>query len=235
MKLKALIVDDEPLAHDIVMGYADALPFLEVVGQCHSALEAIEFLNRQSVDLIFLDINMPKLKGLDFLRTLSEPPLTIVTTAYEEYAVEGFELSVVDYLLKPFRFERFVKAVNRALEQQKFRQGDSAGPSPSGNTHLFIKSDKRFLQIPYGEIHCLESYGNYVKVWMDEKYHLTPGTLTQMAEQLPGNQFLRVHKSFVVGKEHVDYLEGNMIFLKSKKEIPLSKTQKQAFKRFMGG
>ncbi len=238
MKLRALIIDDEPLAHDIILEYAKSVPFLDVIGHCHLATEAFVFLNEQEVDLIFLDIQMPKIKGLDFLRTLSSPPLVVVTSAYEEYALESFELDVCDYLHKPFRFDRFLKAVNKALEWHQLKnqsQGEesSSGPSPSSTADpLFIKSDKRHIQLEPKNIFYLESYGNYVKVWLADHFHLTPATLSSFEEQLPDNIFLRIHKSYLINIHQIDYVEGNMVFLKNEKELPVGKNYRKKLKQF---
>ena len=229
MNLRALIIDDEPLAHKIILEYASATPYLEIVGQCHLATEALVFLQQQEVDLIFLDIQMPKLKGLDFLRTLAHQPLVIITSAYEEYALQSFELAVCDYLLKPFRFDRFLKAVNRAMERKQLEASSiTPPPSPPETTHaqLFIKSDKRLIQLDIADIFYLESYGNYVKVWLTDEFHLTPRTLSSFEEQLPGD-FHRIHKSYIINKKQIDYIEGNHVMMKNKKQIPIGKNHRR--------
>lgn len=235
MNLRALIIDDEPLAHKIILEYANATPYLEIVGQCHLATEALVFLQQQEVDLIFLDIQMPKLKGLDFLRTLAHKPIVIITSAYEEYALESFELAVCDYLLKPFRFDRFLKAVNRALELKQMQSPtnqaviSSAPSSDSEPQQLFIKSDKRMIQLNIADIHYLESYGNYVKVWLAHEFHLTPRTLSSFEEQMPSD-FHRIHKSFIINKKQIDYIEGNQVMMKNKKGVPVGKNHRQDIK-----
>ncbi len=191
MKMRCLIVDDEPLAHEVILKYIGDLPFLQTVGQCYLATEALSFLRTQQVDLIFLDIRMPKLNGLDFLRTLQQRPLVIITSAYEEHALESFDLEVCDYLLKPFRFERFLKAANRALSIFTLQQQPSINaiqPTPSSTEpgSIYIRSDKKLVQFNLNEIWYLESLGNYVKIWNEQKYILTPRTLTSFEEQLPG-------------------------------------------------
>ncbi len=238
MKLKALIIDDEPLAHDIILGYAEAVPFLEIVGQCYLATEALSFLKTQTVDLLFLDIRMPKLKGLDLLKILDNKPQVIITSAYEEYALKSFELDVCDYLLKPFRFDRFLKAVNKAhelvqLKQQSTLSNHETTTQDSPPKQLFIKSEKRFIQVAFSDIYFLESFGNYVKVWLAEQFHLTPRTLTSFTTQLDETQFIRIHKSYIVNKNQVAYLEGNMVVMKNKKSLPLGKNYRQAFKGFI--
>ena len=162
MKLKALIIDDEPLAHKVILEYAKDVSFIEIVGQCYLATEALTLMKSQEVDLLFLDINMPKIKGLDFLRTLSQKPIVIITSAYQEYALESFELEVCDYLLKPFRFDRFLKATNRAYELSQLKNAPQTPISTSkeiasdDSNRLFIKSDKRLIQINISDIFYLE-------------------------------------------------------------------------------
>ncbi|MEZ5040329.1 MAG: LytTR family DNA-binding domain-containing protein [Saprospiraceae bacterium] len=235
MKLRSLIIDDEPLAHKIVLEYASEVPFVEIVGQCYLATEALALLRAQEVDLIFLDIQMPKIKGLDFLRTLNKKPLVIITSAYEEYALESFELDVCDYLLKPFRFDRFLKAANRALELHQLKQGVlSVSPTSqepaAAPGQLFIKSDKRLIQIDLAAVFYLESYGNYVKVWLENEFHLTPRTLSSFEDQLPSPDFLRIHKSFIIHKKFIDYIEGNFLVMKNKKQLPIGKNHRQDIK-----
>ncbi len=230
MDLQALIIDDEPLAHDIIQAYADDVPFLTITGNCHLATEALTFLHDHQVDLIFLDINMPKLKGLDFLRVLKNPPLVIITSAHEEYALESFELDVCDYLHKPFRFDRFLKAVNRALERKEQEGKGMKKESPK----IFIKTDKKHIQLEIVDIHFLESYGNYVKVWLAEQFHLTLRTLSSFEEQLkdqPG--FFRIHKSYLINKAHVDYVEGNQVYMKNGQVVSVGKSYKGVMKEIV--
>jgi DNA-binding LytR/AlgR family response regulator len=235
--LRCLIVDDEPLAHRVILEYVKEVDYLEVVGQCFSATEALSILNREPIDLVFLDIQMPKLKGLDMLRAMIDPPLVIVTTAYEEYAVEGFELNVCDYLLKPFRLERFLKATQRALRLSKKRAPVTSTPqkAPVAPEKLFIKSDKRLVQVILEEIVLLESYGNYVKVWTGTDYLLTPGTLTQFQEELTPGPFFRIHKSFIIQRRHIDYVEGHVVRMRNGRELPVGKGQRKAFREFLTG
>ena len=237
--LKCLIVDDEPLAHKVILEYAKEVPFIDISGQSYLATEALSFLKKQKIDLVFLDINMPKIKGLDFLRTLRQQPIVIITSAYQEYALESFELNVCDYLLKPFRFERFLKAVDKAFEWQQLKKAAAVPPTVSVQAaetkeQIFIKSDRRFIQISLAEVFYLESYGNYVKIWLKESYHLTPQTLTSFDEQLPKEVFFRIHKSFIVNKKHIDYIEGNRLMMRNGKMLAIGKNQRKAFKAFLG-
>ncbi|WP_225979880.1 LytR/AlgR family response regulator transcription factor [Pseudobacter ginsenosidimutans] len=238
--MRCLIVDDEPLAHDVILKYIEDVPFLQTEGQCYLATEALSFLRSHQVDLIFLDIRMPKLSGLDFLRTLDHRPLVIITSAYEEHALESFDLEVCDYLLKPFRFDRFLKAANRALSIFTLKQQQSIAAIPvmpaaqqeSGS--IYIKSDKKLVQLNLNEIWYLESLGNYVKVWNEQKYILTPRTLSGFEEQLPSEHFVRIHKSFILNKRFVNYIDGNLIRLRNGKELPLGKNYRHVVKLLMG-
>ncbi len=229
--MKALIVDDEPLAHQIVIQYAEEVDFIDIIGQCYTATEALAFIRKQPVDLLFLDIQMPKLLGTDLLRVLELKPLVIITSAYKEYALESFELDVCDYLLKPYRFDRFLKAVNKALDLFEMKHPVNTNyAEASGSETIVIKSDKRILQVGLDEIYFLESFGNYVKLWMDDNFHLTPRTLTSFDNELPDLQFMKVHKSFIVQVKHINYIEGNQIFLKNDRVIPIGKNYRSIVK-----
>ena len=168
---KCLIVDDEPLAHDLVSNFCEKLPHIEVVAQCYDALEALEYLNGDPVDLMFLDLNMPGLKGFDFLRTLQNPPKVIVTTAYKEHALEGYELDVEDYLVKPFSFERFVKAVNKATSGlMSSQQTMGVSPNePDSSSRFFVKGEKEYRQVNREEILYVEAKGNYSALFLEEE------------------------------------------------------------------
>ncbi|WAC14034.1 LytR/AlgR family response regulator transcription factor [Dyadobacter pollutisoli] len=239
--MRCLIVDDEPLAHDVILAYMADIPFLKNAGQCYLATEALAFLSDNSVDLIFLDIRMPKLSGLDFLRTLHHRPLVIITSAFEEHALESFELEVCDYLLKPFRFDRFLKAANRALAVHTLRKQTlpiTALPQPSTPVtepaQIYIKSDKKLVQLQLDEVYYLESLGNYVKVWSEQKFWLTPRTLSSFEEQLPPDSFIRIHKSYMLNKRFVHYIEGNMVRLRNGKELPMGKNYRHTVKLIQG-
>lgn len=213
--MRCLIVDDEPLAHKVIRNYCEDLPYMEIVGSAHSAIEAMSFLNGQTVDLLFLDINMPKIQGLDFLRTLTNPPMVIVTTAYQEFALESYEQRVIDYLLKPFSLERFLKAVNRANDQKNLLDGQSkpvppaVAPLVSQPETLFIKGDKKVHQIRVDEILYMESYGSYVKVHLIDETIITLERLTNYESRLAEQGFIRIHKSYLVPVSKIEVIEGN--------------------------
>lgn len=220
--IRYIIVDDETVAHDIIKGYGDALPYLELVHQCYDAIEAMEFLRKHQVDLIFLDLNMPKLQGFDFLKTLHHPPQVIVTTAYQEYALEGYELNITDYLLKPFGFERFLMAINK-LEKKEIPK--SFSPIKVSEARLFLRSDKKLVQVKSGEVLFVESIGNYVKVVTGDQEIRVREKLSEIIKMLPENDFIQVHKSFLVAKNHIHTIEGNRILIRDY-VIPVGKTYK---------
>ena len=231
-----LIVDDEPIAHRIIERYCKDLPHLELAGHCYDALQAMQFLSSNPVDLMFLDLNMPKLKGFDFLKTLPHAPKVIVTTAYKEFALEGYELDICDYLLKPFSFERFVKAVNKAISSDP----PLAAPpvpiqttAPSGPQRLFIKGDKKHHQVTIEEISIVEAYGNYTKVHLAEKVLIAHETLSGFEAMLPADAFIRVHKSFLVQIAKIRHIEGNRIKLEDQ-EVPVGQVYKSNVNRLLG-
>lgn len=238
MSLRCLIVDDEPLAHDVITTYAKDIPFIEVAAHCYRATEALDFLSKNEIDLIFLDIRMPKLSGLDFLRTLQHKPLVIITSAYEEYALESFDLAVCDYLLKPFKLDRFLMAVNRALNFYNLKKQvpmltEVTDISEKEAEQISVKVDKKHVLLRLNEIQYLESLGNYVKVWKNTGFLLTPRTLSSFEDQLPADQFVRIHKSFVINKKQVDYFEGQTIVLKSGQQVPIGKNYKATIKQLL--
>ncbi|MES2653279.1 MAG: LytTR family DNA-binding domain-containing protein [Bacteroidota bacterium] len=234
MNLRCLIIDDEPIAHDVILTYVEDIPFLQIVGQCYRATDAFDFLSKNEVDLIFLDIRMPKLSGLDFIKTLSHKPIIIITSAFEEYALESFDLEVCDYLLKPFRFDRILKAANRALAIYQLKNQSKLNAAEVNNQieddYIAIKSDKRHVLVKLNELQYLESLGNYVKIWRDNQFLLTPRTLSSFEEQLPSTQFIRIHKSYILNKRFVNYLEGNIIILKNGSQLPVGKNYKDVIK-----
>jgi len=239
MSLRCLIIDDEPLAHDIILTYLEDIPFMEVVAQFYRATDALDFLSKNEIDLIFLDIRMPKLNGLDFIRTLTHKPIIIITSAYDEYALESFDLDVCDYLRKPFRFDRLLKAANRALEIYNLKkQATKAALSTPVATEpesaqITIKADKKTMLLRLDEIQYLESLGNYVKVWRDGDFLLTQRTMSSFEEQLPASAFVRVHKSYILNKKFVHYIEGNTIYLKNKQELPIGKNFRPMIKQLL--
>ena len=222
-KLNCIAIDDEPLALNIIKKYVTDIPELNLITSCSDAIEGMAILKKDKIDLIFLDINMPKLSGISFLKATKNPPLVIFTTAYSEYAIEGFELEAVDYLLKPFSFERFLKAVNKAVEQFELVQTkDVKQPD-----HVFIKSDKRLFRVLLDDIKYLEAYGDYVKVYTRNKMLLTKQKLSVMYQELPAAQFVQIHRSYVLSIKHIEFLEGNLVQVGGNK-LPISTGNRDA-------
>jgi len=230
---KYIIIDDEPLAHEIIEEFCNMLPHLQLEKNCYNAIEALQFLNHNTVDFMFLDINMPKLKGLDFLKTLTHPPKTIITTAYKEHALEGFELNVTDYLLKPFSFDRLVKAVNKATEAQvKPTVIKAISNSEEVGTRFFLKGDKKHHQIDTSAILFIEAYGNYTKVYLTDEMIVSHEKISAFEALLSEHNFLRVHKSFIVAIDKIKLIEGNRIFIKEHK-IPIGQTYKAGVNKLL--
>ena len=238
------MIDDESPARNVVKKYVEDFPGIETVAECKNALEAFEALETHKPDLLFLDINMPKISGLNFLKTIKEPPFVIITTAYREYAVEGFELDVVDYLHKPFSFERFIKAVNKVkdrlsskLETTPLPQVIQNNTSEEAVDALFIKEDKKTYRVNKKDVLYIESVGDYIKVHTAERTYLTYMSLKKILTLLPESEFIRVYKSFIVSLSKIDSFEGNFILIQ-KYDIPIGSSYKQDFVRrinsFMG-
>jgi DNA-binding LytR/AlgR family response regulator len=204
MLVNCLIVDDEPLSQEVLADFVALCPELKLAGICNDALEAGELIKNVKIDLLFLDINMPKLSGIGFVKSLSSPPLFIFVTAYPEYALEGFEVDAVDYLVKPVSFERFRKSVNRVQERL-------AQNSVNENGHIMVRADKKKYRLGYDDILFLEAQGDYVKFHASEKSLMVHGRLKDFTEQLPANMFAQIHKSFVINFSKVLYLEGNSV------------------------
>jgi len=224
MKMDYIIVDDEPLAHQVVIDYAKDVEYLNRVGQYYRPLEAVAAINAGGVDLVFLDIQMPKLTGIELLRLIKTTPQIILTTAYGEYAVESYELQVCDYLLKPFRFDRFLQATEKASSQYA-----SADAHSTDNGSLFIKVDKKLIKVDKKDIIFIESYGNYIKVWLEDLFLLTLNTLNGFNEGLDQSKFLQVHKSFIINVDHMSHLEGNTVTMTNGAQVSLSKSFKKKF------
>ena len=219
-RCKCIIVEDEPLAQNILKKYIADHPSLELVATCTDALEAQLILNKQSIHLIFLDINLPKLSGINFLKSLLQSPLIIFTTAYPEFAVEGFELNAVDYLLKPFSFERFLKAVNKVIEKLN---NSSLPKKEEIDAFIFFKSDKKIHKVDLESIHYIEAVGDYMKVITDSGQLLINETMKNLQEELPARSFIRVHKSFIISRNRIKFIEGNYIQV-ANKNIPIGAT-----------
>jgi DNA-binding LytR/AlgR family response regulator len=225
MKINCLVVDDEPLARKGIAEYVGEVEFLNLVGECENALKASTYLNQQAVDLLFLDIHMPKISGIEFIKTLKAPPLIIFTTAFSDYALEGYALDVVDYLVKPITFERFLKAAQKVLEIQSLKRLGNQ-PRDVQTDYFFVKCDSKFEKVLYQEVRYIEALQNYVIIYAAGKKLITYLTLTSLENQLPKDQFLKVHKSYIIAVRHVKAIEGNEIIMDDRR-IPISRNLKE--------
>lgn len=211
--MRYLIVDDEHIAHKIIMEYCEMLPHMKLQKNCYNALEALEYLNTHTVDLIFLDINMPKLKGFEFLKTLSATPKVIVTTAYSEFALEGYELNVSDYLLKPFSFERFIKAVNKVLSTDTKVENVISEENDTTTERIFFRQNKSYIQLEVDAILFIEASGNYTKIVSKNETISIREKISDVLDLLPSKDVLQVHKSFAVAIKYINRIEGNRIHI----------------------
>lgn len=227
MTINCIIVDDEPVSQDILKKYVVDTTALNLIKVCSNAFEASEALMKHQIDLIFLDINMPKLSGMKFYKSLSNPPYVIFTTAYPEFAAEGFEVDAIDYLLKPFPFDRFLKAVNRATER-------IAKPSINSTTeeYILLKADKKLHKVNLSDISHLEALGDYVKVFYNDSFILVHETLQRLLYQLPEKEFIQIHKSYIISTGNINYVEGNLVKM-GEYEIPVGPKYKDKLFNFL--
>jgi len=227
--IKAIIVDDEPLAQNVILQFAKAIPGLEIICTCDNALEASSKLKEESVDLMFLDVNMPRLSGLELLKNLAKPPLVILTTAYSDYAMEGYELNILDYLKKPFSFERFFKAVQKAEDQIALRQ---AHKQESESDYIFIKANKKTIRVEFKSICYIEGLGDYIKIHLKDKHLVTNLSMKKMEELLPADQFFRTHKSYLIRLDQILSIEGNQVNVNGTK-LPVGNNFRQEFQELI--
>jgi DNA-binding LytR/AlgR family response regulator len=233
MKLKTIAIDDEPLALRLVSDYVSKTPFLELVGSFDNPLDAIDFLSKQSVDLIFVDIQMPDLTGIEFARSLEGAPKIVFTTAYEKYAIEGFKLNAIDYLLKPFSYEEFLKAAGQARKQTELEA--NVLPSIEANSQfLFLKSEYKIRRINFNDILYIEGLKDYIKVYIsgDDKPVMSLNSIKSLEQKLPEDKFMRVHRSFIVNLDKIDTIERSRIIF-GKVYIPVSDQYKDKFQEYL--
>lgn len=224
--INVIIVDDEPLAQDVLETYIEKMPEFNLVTKCSNAFDANEALKNNDIDLMFLDIQMPQLTGTDFLRSLEDPPVVIFTTAYPNYAVDGFELNALDYLLKPISMERFMKAANKASVQIELKKGNSSAPAENDANYIFVKADKKLIKINFDDVLYIEGLKDYVIIRLGEKRVVTLQTMKSLEQKLPATIFKRIHRSYIVNLNRIDAVVGNMVELKEKgqaKHIPVGK------------
>ncbi len=230
--INVIIVDDEPLAQDVLESHIQKLPELNLVQKCSNALEANDALRNNEIDLMFLDIQMPQLTGMEFLRTLSNPPLVIFTTAYPNYAVEGFELNALDYLLKPISLNRFIKATNKAIDHISLQKGNSSvvETPKDGTDYFFVKADKKLIKVNYEDIIYIEGLKDYVIIRMANSRVITLQTMKSLEGKLPAGQFKRIHRSYIVGVNQINAIVGNMVEITEKgqaKHLPIGKNYRE--------
>lgn len=230
--LRCIAIDDEPLALEQISAYVQRTPFLELTATFPSAIEAMEFLAEQEVGLLLVDINMPDLNGLDFVRSLSHPPLVIFSTAYSEYAVEGFKVDAVDYLLKPVGYPDFLRAVEKAYRHHKLLAERADVPSESNQ--LFIKSEYKMLRIETDAIVYIESRGEYLRIYLnDAKPIVTLGSLKSLEERLPEAKFMRIHRSYMVNLQEITAIERGILILGQQVRLPIGEQYKEDFQRYL--
>ncbi|MDB5089482.1 MAG: DNA-binding response regulator [Mucilaginibacter sp.] len=229
-----MVVDDEPIARDIMMSHIENTAGLKLVKSCMNASEAYEGLHQHKVDLVFLDIQMPVITGTDFLRSLRNPPLVIFTTAYHQYAVEGFELNSVDYLLKPVTYDRFYQAIQKANERMAYKSGQVQQPSPIPPVdYIFIKQDTKLVRVNYSQINYIQAEKDYSSVYLDDKRLFASMHLKLFEDMLPKDKFLRVHRSYMVNLSRIKSIKGNMMELDDI-ELPIGANYKEELLTSLG-
>lgn len=229
MKYSCLVVDDEPIAQQILENYISQIDALQLVAKCNNAFEALNVLHQEPIDILFLDIKMPSLSGLDMLKTLQNPPTVILTTAFSEFGVESYDYGVSDYLLKPISFERFLKAIHKILipKNSDLLKVNPEVKQMQESTFIFFKADKKIHKYYFSDILFFEGSGNYIKIHSNhDKPLMVLDKLTDIQGKLPQKQFIRVHKSYIINISHIQKIEGNMLTIKDK-VIPVSLTFKQ--------
>lgn len=236
MPINCLLVDDEQGALDILTHYVNKTPFLNLTAACLGPMEALDKVYTESVDLVFLDIHMPELSGIDFIKLLKGRAKVILTTAYAEYALEGYELSVVDYLLKPISFDRFLKAAHKAREVIESHSSPPAAPAspvpastPDEEDHIFVKVDSRVQKVRFQDILYVEGLGNYVSIFTPTERIVSLLTMKDVEERLPERLFMRVHRSYILSLDRIIYIEGNQVFIDKKTSLPLGETYRDRF------
>jgi DNA-binding LytR/AlgR family response regulator len=226
--MNCIAVDDEPLALDIIEAYVNKHPELKLVARCNNAAEASEVLKTHKIDLMFLDIQMPEISGLSFVKSLETKPLFMFTTAYPDYALEGFEQDAIDYLLKPIAYDRFERGVEKAMEYYKVQQNQDVAETDLENEFIFVKANQKLIKLAYNDIYYVEAFADYVKIFLYDKKIVTLQTMKNMEKKLPSELFSRVHRSFIVNRNHVQSFSTSICEVNEIK-IPIGKNYKEAF------
>ncbi len=231
--IRCMAIDDEPLALQQIVTYIGKVPFLELVAQCQSALEAHQYLSNDTVDVIFCDINMPDLNGMDFIKTLVAPPLVVFTTAYAEYAIEGFKVNAVDYLLKPFGLQDFMRAANRVRERLEPAANTEPAIKASDDV-IFLKTDYRIVKVSISDIRYVEAMSEYLKVWIenDPKPIITLLSMKKIEEHLP-DYFMRIHRSYIINLNKIQEVNKSRVILDSDTNLPIGDLYKDAFQHYL--
>jgi DNA-binding LytR/AlgR family response regulator len=231
--IKCIIVEDEILAQQVIQSHLQKTERFELAGVCNNAAEAQELLRNQDVDLMFLDIQLPGMTGLNFLRSLANPPLVVLTTAYAEYALESYEFNVIDYLLKPISFERFSKTISKIVDGKLLLQNKSEESNTPGE-HIFIKSNSKFFKVDFPDIVYIEGMRDYLKIHTQENVLITHQTMQEMEQLLPSKQFIRIHKSYIVAVAHIRSIYGNSVEM-GKVTIPVGINYKEKVMGLISG
>lgn len=225
-KIRCIIVDDEPVARDIIASHLEKVQNIELIASCKNVVEALQVLNSKSVDLIFLDINMPEISGLTLAKSVNNSTNIIFTTAYREYAVEGFDLQAVDYLLKPISFERFLKAVQKYFDLHVSIRTNSQEAAPASQDSIFVRSDRKMIKVRFDSIQYIESLSDYIKIYTEKEVIVTRETIKNIESKLPAQDFLRIHRSFIVSLNGIDSYTNEYVEVGSK-AIPISRSYKE--------
>jgi two-component system LytT family response regulator len=236
MKIKCIAIDDEPLAVKKMAGYIQKIPFLELVAECRSAFEAMSIMSKVDIQLMFIDINMPDINGMEFVKSLTNKPYIVFTTAYSEYAVEGFQVMAVDYLLKPITFSNFLKAANRVKNLIELTDSNKKEDIRATADHLFVKSEYKLVRIELNDIKYIESQHEYIKIHLiNSKPVMTKLSMKSIEEQLPSDRFMRVHRSYIVNLSRIQVIERNRIVFDGKVYIVVSEQYKELFQKYIKG
>lgn len=241
MKYKVLIVDDEEPARDLLKTYAEKIDEVEIVAVLNNALDAKRVINNEAIDILLSDIQMDDLTGIDLVKTLKNPPITIFTTAYSEYALEGFDLDVADYLVKPISFQRFCKSIDKAIELIQYQhfikdqsiKSASSIPEKKPSSYFFVKTNRKMVKVTYEEILFVESYGEYVKIYTQNDVILALQKTSFMEEMLPSEDFIRIHRSNIINVNHISEIDGNTVVIEQHR-LTVSKRMKEQFMKMIG-
>ena len=229
--IRVIIVDDEPLAQEVMQAHVSNMPDLELVATCDNAVQAMEILRKEQIDIMYLDINMPQLSGVELIKVLEDPPLVIFTTAHSEHALESYELNAVDYLMKPIAFDRFIKATDKALNLiHDANMKEATEFTNTDDDYIFVKADKKLVRIKYSQVIFIEGLKDYVIIRLDDRRVVTLQTMKSLESKLPSNKFKRIHRSFIVNLKKIESVMGNSIEVRVKgesKDLPIGKNYRE--------